>query len=100
MSEIKPYISDSVEVTSTTPFSLEIKDTLGEYANVGWISSDDGEIFVQINDRGALKVPLQADDTLEFIKEEDWILKNVYITTTSVSSLTVRYLFKKAGGKV
>lgn len=52
------YISDSVEVSSTAPLELDVVKTLGRTAEVGWIASDDGDVYVQINNIGAIKIPL------------------------------------------
>lgn len=95
MSETKEYITDSVEVNSTTPLDLNIKETLGGVANNGWITSDDGSILVQINGIETQKIPLESGDTLNFRKEDDWRIERVKITTTTVSDLTVRYMLRK-----
>lgn len=93
--ETKLYISDSIEVSSSALTTLDIEKLLGTTANVGYITSDDGQITVRINDLGAVKITLEADDTFNFEKSEDWTLKRIIITTTSASALTVRYMFKK-----
>ena len=103
------YISDIIEVSKTAPFELDVVKTLGIAANTGWITSDDGTVYVQINNRGAVKIPLNEDESLTFKKEDDWIIRYIYITTDSISSLTVRYMLRyipvrlmpiKAGGGV
>lgn len=98
--EILPYISDSVELSSSTPATLDIEKMLGTTANVGYVTSDDGQILIQINSVGGIKITLEADDTLNFKRDEEWILRRIYITTTSVSALTVRYMFKKTTYKL
>lgn len=92
--EIPCYISESVEVSSTTPLELDVVKRLGRSAEVGWITSDDGDVHIQINDRGALKITLHSDETLVFEKDYNWSIKNIYITTSSALALTVRYLLK------
>lgn len=91
----KGYISDSVEVSSTSPVSLDVNEVLGRPANIGWIASDDGQIFVQINGKAKLKVTLELDDVFTFEKGDLWIIKTIDITTDSVSALTVRYFFRR-----
>lgn len=94
------YISDTIEVSNISPFELDVRKVLGGSAEVGWITSDDGSIYVQVNDRGAIKIPMQTDDTLLFEEEDDWVIKYLYITTGSVLPLTVRYFFKSLGIKI
>jgi len=88
------YISDTIEVSKTAPFELDVVKRLGVVANTGWITNDDGTIYIRINDRGAAKITLHVDESLDFRKEDDWNIKSIYITTDSVSSLTVRYMFR------
>ena len=92
----KGYIADSVEVSSTSPVSLDVVDTLGRPADIGWIASDDGQIFVQINGKAKLKITLELDDVFTFEKEDLWIIKTIDITTDSGTALTVRYFFRSA----
>ena len=92
--ELKGYIANTKEVSEASTYDLDIVKTNGEAVNFGWITSDDGEIFVQVNDIGALKIILQAGDTINFEIDEQWILKRIIITTDSVADLTVRYFFK------
>lgn len=94
--EVQSYVSDSIEVIIGVPADLYIEKILGTTANVGYITSDDGQILVQINNLSNLKMILEADDTYNFKKDEGWDLKRIRITTTSATSLTVRYMFKKA----
>lgn len=100
MSVIAPYTSDRVEVSSTTPLELDLVKILGSPANVGWITCEDDDIYVQINDRGNAKIYLLLDDVLTFKKEDLWTIKYIYITTDSVSDLTVRYMFRSLTVKV
>ena len=92
--ELKAYLTGTEEVSVAVAHDLDILKTNGEAVNFGWITSDDGEIFVQLNDVGALKIILQAGDTMNFEVDEEWILKRIVITTDSVADLTVRYFFK------
>lgn len=89
------YITNSVEVSSTSPLDLNVEHELGDVANRGWISSDDGSILIQINGQEKQKIPLESGDTLNFKKDDDWRIKSVKVTTTSVSNLTVRYMLRK-----
>ena len=94
MPDILPYIADSAEVSSTASLELDVVKTLGSVANVGWITCDDGDIYVQINDRGNIKIPLLSDEVILFKKEDLWTIKYLYITTDSATALTVRYFLR------
>lgn len=89
------YVTDSLEVSSSTSHDLDITEMLGGVANSGWITSDDGAVLIQINTLSAQKTPLMAGDTLNFKKEDKWNISRVIITTTSVPALTVRYFLRK-----
>ena len=89
------YITNSVEVSSTSSLELDVEKELGSIANRGWITSDDGSILIQINGQEKQKIPLVSGDTLNFEKEDDWRIKSVKITTTSASSLTIRYMLRR-----
>ena len=95
MSETKEYISESVEVDSSTPFDLDVGKALGGIADSGWITSDDGSVFIQLNGIETQKIPLVAGDTLNFEKEDKWRIKRIKITTASASALTIRYFLRK-----
>ncbi len=90
--ESKTYISNTIEVDSTSPAEIDILKQLGMHANAGWITSDDGSIQVRLNGRGAPRIPMEVDDTIDFKKKDNWRLKRCYISTPSIISLTVRYM--------
>lgn len=89
------YLSDSVEVVAGTPLDLDVEKELGAITNIGWITSDDGVVLVQLNGNATQKIPLTAGDTLNFTEEEKWSIQRVIVTTTSILNLTVRYFFRK-----
>lgn len=89
------YISDEVEVSSTKPLVLDVVEALGKEASVGYVISDDGSVDVQINSKGAPKIRLNTSDVLRFRKTEEWHIRSIYVTTSSATSLTVRYLLKQ-----
>ena len=95
MSATKEYITDTVEVTSTLPLDLDVVQVLGSYADSGWITSDDGSILVQLNGVETMKIPLTSGDTLNFETEDKWSIKRIKVTTTSVSSLIIRYFLRR-----
>ena len=95
MSTTKEYITNSVEVSSTSPLDLDVVQELGAVADSGWLTSDDGSILVQLNGVETPKIPLESGDTFNFEKEDKWSIKRVKVTTTSVSSLTIRYFLRK-----
>jgi len=93
------YLSDSVEVSSSSPARIRVKKDLGVLGRVGYVISDDGSINVQVSeeDGGAdsqKKIPLNVGDQLVFEAEDRWKLGEILITTTSTTALTVRYFIK------
>ena len=94
---LKGYISDSVEISSTAPLELDVLKALGRPAKVGYLTSDDGDIDVQINGLGAPKIPLKIDETLEFEKDDEWEISKLIVTTASLTDLTIRYLLRYVG---
>lgn len=91
--QLQEYISSesAIAISSTTPLDLNVEETLKSIANTGWITCDSGTVYVQINGKAKIKIELVSGDTLEFSKDENWIIRKVLITGTG----TIRYLFKK-----
>jgi len=93
------YLSDSVEVSATSPQRIRVKKDLGDFGRVGYVISDDGSVDIQVSeeDGGAdsqKKVRLDAGDQLVFEAEDKWKIGEILITTTSTTGLTCRYFIK------
>lgn len=72
-------------VTKDNPVRMVVREVLGRPATRGYITSDDGTIYVQINKGG--KITLNAGDTLPL---DGFDVRLVDITTSSTSSLRFR----------
>jgi len=93
------YLSDSVEVSASSPKRIRVKKDLGFFGRVGYIVSDDGSVTVQVSEEdggadGQKKIPLDIGDQLVFEALDKWQIGEILITTTSTSDLTVRYFIK------
>lgn len=93
------YLSDSVEVSKTSPQRIRVKKDLGFIGKIGYIVSDDGSVDMQVSeeDGGAdseSKVRLNTGDAFAFEAADKWKIGEILLTTTSTSSLTVRHFIR------
>lgn len=83
----KTYLAGEETVSASDPFKLNVTKALGREGRWGFIISDTGTIYLQIN--GSAKIPVKVNETYDL---EHHLTELIEITTTSAAALTFRYV--------
>jgi len=93
------YLSESFYVSNVSSKQYRVIKELGKPAGVGYIVSDGGAINVQISrfdggTRSEMKVGLEKNEWLEFVREQGWRIGDILISTDSTTAISGRLFLK------
>lgn len=81
---------DDGEVVSTSKIDVRVLEALGKPARQGWFASDDGTIFIQLNDGPLITLNVGDSTEIWLLNKDPLEIERIRITTASAVSLSFR----------